>query len=141
MRERNSVGKPVVFGCLLALWFILCGVSTAALVIWQIDAVKRIGEIAESAPAYWQVAVTVAVCILVCVGGTLLLMIAEKKSVAIMIVVWIIIVIVGAFSAFCALTEFDSAPHRAWHKYNDDKPIGENTGLIETVTGQFDELN
>ena len=111
------------------------------LVNMQVHAEKRIGEIAKSSPAYWHVAITVAVCLLVWAGGTFLLVKAGKKSVLLLIVVWIIIVIVGAFSAFCALTEFDSAPHRAWHKYNDDKPIGENTGLIETVTGQFDELN
>ena len=111
------------------------------LVNMQVHAEERIGEIAKSSPAYWHVAITVAVCLLVWAGGTFLLVKAGKKSVLLLIVVWIIITILTRLIGVLFLSEFESAPHRAWHKYNDDKPIGENTGLIETVTGQFDELN
>ena len=96
------------------------------LVNMQVHAEERIGEIAKSSPAYWHVAITVAVCLLVWAGGMFLLVKAGKKSVLILIIVWIIITILAGLICLMVGTEFDGAPHKAWHKYNDGKPIEEN---------------
>ena len=134
MREKASAGRSIPFWCAYALWLILCGIITMLLVNMQVQSEERIGEIAHSSPAYWHVAITVVVCLLVWAGGMFLLVKAGKKSVLLLIVVWIIITILTGLIGVLFLSDFESAPHRAWHKYNDGKPIaGTTTPLEETA--------
>ena len=127
MKDWEFAGLSFGGWIILIIWFFSGGLITFFLATHYADSISTISEYADASPAYWKVAVTVLVCVLIWIVLAALLIKVGRKSIAAMLVVCVFFTFVCFIASLTVLSEMDNKKHEALHEYLKKPSISEHT--------------
>lgn len=133
MKDWEFAGLSFGGWIVLLIWFISGGLITALLASHHAEHIRKISEYADASPAYWKVAVTVLVCVLIWIVLAALLIKVGRKSISAMLVVCVFFTFVCFIVHLSVMTEMDNKAHEAWHEYHKQPSISYHIDAIPEV--------
>ena len=140
MKDWKFAGLSFGGWIVLMAWLFFGGLITALLASHYSETIRTIGEYADASPAYWKVAVTVLVCVLIWIVLAALLIKVGRKSIAAMLVVCVFFTFVCFILHLGVLTSMDNEKHKAWHEYHKQPSISSRNPAIQEVIDNLDSL-
>ena len=134
MKDWEFAGLSFGGWIILIIWFFSGGLITALLASHHAENIRTIGEYADASPAYWKVAVTVLVCVLIWIVLAALLIKAGRKSISAMLVLCVFFTFVCFIVHLAVLSEMDNKAHEAWHEYHKQPSISEHNPAIQEIS-------
>jgi archaellum biogenesis protein FlaJ (TadC family) len=139
MKDWEFAGLSFGGWIILIIWFFSGGLITAFLASYHAEYIRKIGEYADASPAYWKVAVTVLVCVLIWIVIAALLIKAGRKSISAMLVLCVFFTFVCFIVHLAVLSEMDNKAHEAsWHEYHKQPSISEHNPAIQEVIANLE---
>jgi MFS family permease len=138
MKDWEFAGLSFGVWIVLMIWLFSGGLITAFHASYHAEHIRKISEYADASPAYWKVAVTVLVCVLIWIVLAALLIKVGRKSISAMLVVCVFFTFVCFIVHLAVLTEMDNKAHEAWHEYHKQPPIETHNKAIVEVISELD---
>lgn len=133
MKDWEFAGLSFGGWIVLMAWLFSGGLITALLASHYSETIRTIGEYADASPAYWKVAVTVLVCVLIWIVLAALLIKVGRKSISAMLVVCVFFTFVCFIASLTAQTVMDNKKHEAWHEYHKQPSISSHNKTVQEV--------